>query len=234
MSFHIETKQLFPPLGPLPEAARPVVDILDLKHLLKSETSIVSCVTDYLGRLHEWEANTFLSLALVLVCVVGSTLLDMLALVMAALRLSNDKSYASLHSFSADVEHPIADRSSQLNCRWIMIARVARKLSMLDVAMVGVYLVTVCMSMYAKYGVVVSLEHGMLILLGAEFLHALTYHLVESAYVYHEEAQAFNLSGVALRSRTEQVGTEVVPSLDGCCSSTWPRLWRFVPTKAVF
>ena len=42
MSFHIETKQLFPPYGPLPEAAKPAIDILDLKDLLKSETSIAS------------------------------------------------------------------------------------------------------------------------------------------------------------------------------------------------
>lgn len=42
MSFHIEPKQLFPPYGPLPESAKPAIDILDLKDLLFSETSIVT------------------------------------------------------------------------------------------------------------------------------------------------------------------------------------------------
>ena len=88
MSFHIETKQLFPPYGPLPESAKPAIDILDLKDLLRSETSIASCIRDYLARLSEWEANTFISLALLVFCVVGSTLLDMLFLMLAALELA--------------------------------------------------------------------------------------------------------------------------------------------------
>eukprot|EP00439_Symbiodinium_sp_Y106_P058069 s1809_g8.t1 len=236
MSFHIETKQLFPPYGPLPESARTVVDILDLRHLLRSETSIVSCVTDYVGRLHEGEANTVLSLALILVCVVGSTLLDMLALVLAASHLSSSKGYATLNQPHAEMEHPIAQPVLlPTSCKWITIARTARKLSMLDVAMVGVYLVTVCMSMYAKYGVVVSLEHGMLILLGAELVHALTYHLVDSAFSYYEEVRAFDEE--ALRSKTIQneQGTEVAPShVDLGCCGTWPKLWRYVPMKATF
>ena len=236
MSFHIETKQLFPPYGPLPESARTVVDILDLRHLLRSETSIVSCVTDYVGRLHEGEANTVLSLALILVCVVGSTLLDMLALVLAASHLSSSKGYATLNQAHAEMEHPIAQPVLlPTSCKWITIARTARKLSMLDVAMVGVYLVTVCMSMYAKYGVVVSLEHGMLILLGAELVHALTYHLVDSAFSYYEELRAFDEE--ALRSKTIQneQGTEVAPShVDLGCCGTWPKLWRYVPMKATF
>ena len=234
MSFHIETKQLFPPYGPLPESARAVVDILDLKHLLRSETSIVSCIRDYVARLNDWEANTVLSLALVLVCVVGSTLLDMIALVLAAVRMSSQKGYASLSAASADAEHPIAEHELQSwSCRWIAIARISRKLSMLDVAMVGVYLVTVCMSMYAKYGVVVSLERGMLILLGAEFVHALTYHLVDSAYEYHEETRAFDLE--ALRSKAEPtLSAEVAPSnvdLTCCGSYNWPKLSRLLPMK---
>ena len=233
MSFHIETKQLFPPYGPLPESARTVVDILDLKHLLRSETSIISCVADYFARLHEWEANTFISLTLILGCVVGSTVLDMLSLVLAALRLSSDKGYASLSWRYADAEHPTSEIGQRTpSCYWIAIARIARKLSMLDVAMVGVYLVTVCMSMYAKYGVVVSLEHGMLILLGAECIHAFTYYLVDSAYEYHEDSHALNLE--ALRSKTDQASTDVAPSyVDlGCCAShTWPKIWRILQLK---
>lgn len=131
MSFHIETKQLFPPYGPLPESAKPAIDILDLKDLLRSETSIASCIRDYLARLSEWEANTFISLALLVFCVVGSTLLDMLFLMLAALELAGFGSCFKILKVT-------------FGLTWIDMARVLRKLSMLDVAMVGVYLVTVC------------------------------------------------------------------------------------------
>ena len=205
MSFHIETKQLFPPYGPLPESAKPAIDILDLKNLLKSETSIVSCIQDYVGRLSEWEANTFVSLALLLVCVVGSTMVDMLFLLLAAVELAFDHAEESC---------------KPLGHRWIDMARVLRKLSMMDVAMVGVYLVTVCMSMYAKYGVVVSLEHGMIILLAAEIVHAAAYHVVESAYSHQELEQT-------LKEMELEPLTEETPNISGCCSTKWRILQAF-------
>mmetsp|Transcript_39488 Transcript_39488/g.73618 ORF Transcript_39488/g.73618 Transcript_39488/m.73618 type:complete len:523 (-) Transcript_39488:157-1725(-) len=228
MSFHIETKQLFPPYGPLPASAKPFVGVLDLQDLLRSETSIISCVSDYLRRLDHYEANTILSLALILICVVGSTLLDMFCLVLASLYLARDNGYISVRPNSLDANRGIDPGS----CRWIQIARVARKLSMLDVAMVGVYLVTVCMSMYAKYGVVVSLERGMLILLGAEAVHALTYHLVESAFDYKEDMWKFN-ADIPLKP---DENAEVIPYQCEnllCGSNKWPRLWRLL-AKASF
>lgn len=199
MSFHIETKQLFPPYGPLPESAKPAIDILDLKNLLKSETSIVSCIQDYIDRLSGWEANTFVSLALLIVCVVGSTLMDMIFLVLAAAELAIDRP-----------DGP----SKHLGHTWIDMARVLRKLSMMDVAMVGVYLVTVCMSMYAKYGVVVSLEHGMMTLLAAEIVHSVTYHVVESACSHLELER--ELREVELEPLAEET-----PKISGCCSTKW-------------
>ena len=208
MSFHIETKQLFPPYGPLPASAKPAIDILDLKDLLRSETSIISCIQDYTARLPEWEANTFISLALLVFCVVGFTLVDMIFLMLAAIELAFGNPFST---FNAAVGHS-----------WIDMARVLRKLSMLDVAMVGVYLVTVCMSMYAKYGVVVSLEHGMIILLASEIVHTITYHIVESAWSYQEMEDE-------LKEEAELTDMDGTPSRHwsghwsglGCCSKRW-------------
>ncbi|CAJ1332497.1 unnamed protein product [Effrenium voratum] len=199
MSFHIEPKQLFPPYGPLPESAKPAIDILDLKDLLFSETSIVTCIRDYIARISKWEANTFISLALLVVCVVGSTMFDMICLVVVAFQFLLDGGYTSMNSGQYLID----------------TARVLRKLSMLDVAMVGVYLVTVCMSMYAKYGVVVSLENGTWILLAAEVIHAVTYHVVESA-CSHKEMERQELEMEPL--------SEVAPP-SGCCSSRLSGFW---------
>lgn len=216
MSFHIETKQLFPPYGPLPEAAKPAIDILDLKDLLKSETSIASCIQDYIARLPEWEANTFISLALMVFCVVGFTLVDMIFLMFAAIELA----------FGSAFQNPLATLNANLRGylghSWIDMARILRKLSMLDVAMVGVYLVTVCMSMYAKYGVVVSLEHGMMILLASEIVHSITYYIVESAW-NHQEIEE-ELKEVEVDKLTD--GMDGTPqnswsAITGCCSNRW-------------
>lgn len=216
MSFHIETKQLFPPYGPLPEAAKPAIDILDLKDLLRSETSIVSCIQDYIARLPEWEANTFISLALMVFCVVGFTLVDMIFLMFAAIELA----------FGSAFQNPLATLNANLRGylghSWIDMARILRKLSMLDVAMVGVYLVTVCMSMYAKYGVVVSLEHGMMILLASEIIHSITYYIVESAW-NHQEIEE-ELKEVEVDKLTD--GIDGTPqnswsAITGCCSNRW-------------
>eukprot|EP00438_Fugacium_kawagutii_P031166 Skav211900 [mRNA] locus=scaffold2021:89839:90788:- [translate_table: standard] len=213
MSFHIETKQLFPPYGPLPESAKPAIDILDLKDLLRSETSIASCIQDYLARLPEWEANTFISLALMVVCVVGTTLMDMIFLSLAALELA----FGNLKNPLSN----LAKVNSVLGHSWIDMARVLRKLSMLDVAMVGVYLVTVCMGMYAKYGVVVSLEHGMIILLASEIVHSITYYIVESAWSHREkevqrEVQRLAELETELTDGTPRNGWSVLTS---CCSN---------------
>eukprot|EP00434_Breviolum_minutum_P028736 symbB.v1.2.025424.t1/scaffold2461.1/size78698/7 len=209
MSFHIETKQLFPPYGPLPESAKPAIDILDLKDLLRSETSIASCIRDYLARLSEWEANTFISLALLVFCVVGSTLLDMLFLMLAALELAGFGSCFKILKVT-------------FGLTWIDMARVLRKLSMLDVAMVGVYLVTVCMSMYAKYGVVVSLEDGMMILLASEIVHSVTYQVVDSAVSHVEMEQ--ELREMELEHLTDDGDGSPQQSLSGLpsCCTRWP------------
>lgn len=45
------------------------------------------------------------------------------------------------------------------------------------------------MSMYAKYGVVVSLEDGMMILLASEIVHSVTYQVVDSAVSHVEMEQ---------------------------------------------
>ena len=43
--------------------------------------------------------------------------------------------------------------------------------------------------MYAKYGVVVSLEDGMMILLASEIVHSVTYQVVDSAVSHVEMEQ---------------------------------------------
>merc|ERR1719291_603757 len=60
-------------------------------------------------------------------------------------------------------------------------SQALRKLSMLDVLIAGVFVVTLCMSMYRKNGIFVSMRYGVPALLVAEILHYATYYFVMSA-----------------------------------------------------
>jgi len=57
---------------------------------------------------------------------------------------------------------------------------------MLDVTIMGVIVVTLCMAMYRKDGVIVSMCTGLAELAGAEALHYITYYLVKGAAQHFE------------------------------------------------
>lgn len=201
MSLVIEEKQLFPPYGPLPLSAKPAVDALDLPDLLNSDTSVASCIRGMYKRLTSgeanWEANTILAITVYTAFVVVFTALDVLALVLAAFRLACGHEYMSL----SDPEEPRAMDQRSIHeltfhhCPFAEAAHVMKKLAMLDVSIAGVSLVTVCMSMYQKYGIVVSTQKGLYILLAAEVIHNILFHIVTTAVEYVEglEEEALDL-----------------------------------------
>jgi len=180
MALRIDQKQLFPPYGPLPESARPAVDLLDLPKLLSSDTSVWSCMVTMVLRLADGELNTVLSLLLISIFAVGFTFIDMVLLVMAALRYGlNSSGYSELvEAATTCVPH---------RCPLMSLSRTVKKLAMLDVLCVGIYLVTVCMAIYQKYGVEVKVQRGVFVLLAAEFLHWVTYYVVDSVVGYGEQ-----------------------------------------------
>jgi len=91
--------------------------------------------------------------------VVSLTLLDMVVLVAAAVRHSCGRSTGAL----------------------VALATTLRKLAMLDVLIMGIVVVTLCMSMYQKDGIFVSMRSGVAALVCAELLHYVTYYAVLGA-----------------------------------------------------
>ncbi|CAE8644555.1 unnamed protein product, partial [Polarella glacialis] len=70
-------------------------------------------------------------------------------------------------------------------------ARVLRKLAMLDVSIMGVYVITFCLGIYKKEGIIVSTRNGLIVLIAAEVVHTITFWLVSGAV---EDAQASDQS----------------------------------------
>jgi len=222
MALRIDLKQLFPPYGPLPESARPAINVLNLQSLLDSETSIFSCVQAMSLRLASGEVNDFIGLMLLSVCAVAFPLLDMAFLVAAAVKMSlNNTGYSEM----------VEANSCTQKCQLMATARVLRKLSMTDVSMVGVYLVTICMSMYAKYGVQVSMENGVYILVAAEILHSITYAVVDSAASYVEELEDQQAQKLEALNNSSEDADLPDGSNFGCCTApiAYNKLWKQTP-----
>ncbi|CAK9109354.1 Beta-ketoacyl-[acyl-carrier-protein] synthase I [Durusdinium trenchii] len=99
-------------------------------------------------------------------CVIVLTAADVLLLALSAWRLG-------------EVEGP---------CRFYSWAKMVRKLAMLDVSIMGVYVITFCMGIYKKQGIVVSTREGLPVLIAAEVMHTLIYWLVSGTVEAHEAA----------------------------------------------
>jgi uncharacterized paraquat-inducible protein A len=180
MSLYIDQQQLYEPNGSLPYKAKPVVDSLQIAELLSSDVSVWNCISKLVSDLGGGEANTAFGLILLSVFVVGLTVLDMLALVLAAIRLR----VLSKDSGAAGVRWPCQPQEAQ-ECPFLSAAAVFNKVSMLDVQIMGIWVMTVCLSMYSQYGILVSMERGVVLLLAAEVVHAFTHWTVAGAVKYH-------------------------------------------------
>ncbi|CAK9076839.1 unnamed protein product [Durusdinium trenchii] len=165
MALRIDERQLYPPNGSVPYSAKPLVESLAIPELLKADISIFSC-TSWLLREIGGEANSLFAFAMFGFCVIVLTAADVLLLALSAWRLG-------------EVEGP---------CRFYSWAKMVRKLAMLDVSIMGVYVITFCMGIYKKQGIVVSTREGLPVLIAAEVMHTLIYWLVSGTVEAHEAA----------------------------------------------
>jgi len=187
MQFMINERPLYQPVGPLPVAAKKAVDILDLMNMLKSEVSVLDCIKAYAGWARDGEVNSAIGLVMWTVFVVGFTALDVLMAVLASWRLcifGIDRA-PSVESFKT-----YEPGSAVKPCPFMSVSRVLKKLAMLDVALVGIVLITYCMAIYKKIGVMVITLPGIWVLVGAEVVHIVAQWLVASVADY--PAQAFS------------------------------------------
>jgi len=170
----------------VPTSAKLVLQALDIPDLLSTDVSLWKCMGALLGEISDGEVNSFLALTMLAVFVVALSMADMVLLVAAALRLR-----LAGDSFAA------ASRPCGRPCPFMAVARVLRKLSMLDVCIMGVYVVTYCLAIYAKNGIIVSTRRGLSVLLAAEVIHTVTYFGVSAAVEYSgSQVRGFEEAGV--------------------------------------
>jgi len=173
MALRLDLDMLYEPSGPVPLSFKPFVEALGLAELVHAEVSLWEC----LGTLAKWgasgNANFFIAFVLFAVFAIGFTILDMLVLTVAAWQLRPSRRQCS------DIETAgHSTDESQGPRRLLSVARVLKKLSMLDVAIVGIVVVTLCGYVYRKSGVIVSMRWGLSVLFVAELCHYAACHLV--------------------------------------------------------
>jgi len=141
-----------------------LVDTLHLPDLAKADVTIPNCIRMLAEHQKDaFDANAILALITLAVFVVGFTVLDMIALVVAA--------YQSLSGSARRVED--APR-----CSAMAVSRKLKKLGMLDVTILGIIIVVASGTVYKKQGLILAFQPGLLGLMGAEVLHYAMYFLV--------------------------------------------------------
>jgi len=169
MLLRLTLDRLYAPHGPLPETMfgiplQPVIENLHLPELANSDVSISCAISSLYVWARRGEANSVLAFVMLGFFVIALTIADMAVLGCIAVRLR-----------------------AQLPVRGLAKAAVAlRKLSMLDVLIAGVVVVTMCTSIYHKDGIFVWWGAGLHALLCAEALHYSTYYLVLGAVPLYE------------------------------------------------
>lgn len=172
MALRIDERQLYPPNGSVPYSAKPLVESMAIPDLLKTDISIVSCTSWLLRDIGNGEANSLFSLVMFGFCVIVLTTADVMLLFLAARRL---------HQTQAGEPRNLTP------CPFYSWAKILRKLAMLDVSIMGVYVITFCMGIYKQQGIVVSTREGLIVLILAELAHTLLFWLVSCAVEAQQE-----------------------------------------------
>merc|ERR1712039_810712 len=167
-ALRVNMDAMYEPDGPIPLSMKPMVEGFHFAEISKADVSMWACVAELASRVaHGGGPNDCIALGLYVVFVVAFTALDMFVLVIAAFQR-----HSTIWGEAADAGH----RFPALG-----VAHALKKLSMMDVALVGLFLVLCCGSVYKKEGLALHFRWGLFVLFCAEACHYLTYFLVTCA-----------------------------------------------------
>jgi len=165
MALRMNMNVLYEPNGPVPLRMKDMVESFDIASKAQADVSMWACVTQlFWHATHGGGPNELVALVLYSVFVIAFTVLDMFALVIAAFQ-QHSKIFGE-------------PQDSKQHLSAMAVSHVLKKLSMMDVALVGIALVVSCGSVYKKNGTALYFRWGLVVLLGAEACHYLAYFLV--------------------------------------------------------
>jgi uncharacterized paraquat-inducible protein A len=139
------------------------IDDAHLERLLRADVSMLHCIFNLATWFAEGDGNSGIALAMYGIFVSFFTLADMFALFVMALKLRGDSGIATARK-----------------SKWV--SRIAGKLCMLDVSVVGVLIIVLALQDFREKGITVGLRWGIWSLFAAEFVHYLTSFLIHRQF----------------------------------------------------
>merc|ERR1712039_1075613 len=147
------------------KALAPILDSFHIQDLMHSEVSVWECVWSLTAWSAKGELTAVIALVMYGVFVIGLTVVSIIMLVVTSIRLS-------LPSGSTEaVIQPMMSANRKL-----------KKLSMLDVSIMGVVVVVMSLRNLRAKGVIISMRYGLVVMLAAEVCHYLAFHVVSKAF----------------------------------------------------
>mmetsp|Transcript_19668 Transcript_19668/g.46079 ORF Transcript_19668/g.46079 Transcript_19668/m.46079 type:complete len:625 (-) Transcript_19668:154-2028(-) len=169
MTMRLETKLLVQPDGPLPRVLLPVIEELHIEDQVNSTVSLWNCVLALAHWYYLGEATCIMALIMLGIFAIALPVANMIVLVLAAVEVTSPDEPAT------GGEKPPRPHGA------MAVAHVLKHIEMLDVAIMGVLVVTLAGKSYQQQGVVLSLRPGLLLLLIAEVIHYVTYYMVQNS-----------------------------------------------------
>jgi len=172
MGLQISSKAFIEPNGPAPKSLAPVIYSLNLDETMSAKVNVWHC----LYALVDWawtngEGNCVFALIMFGLFAITLPICNMFAITLAAFQI---------HDFDKqNSDGKLPEEARWDSCRSTMkVVKFLGHISMLDVFIMGVVVVTFAASMYKKMGVIFTLEHGVIMLFLAEVVHYATYYII--------------------------------------------------------
>jgi hypothetical protein len=172
MALRLDMDALFSS-GQLSMSMKPIIEMLHIQEGAAADVSLLDCMRNLWGwtlmdqgdGTMKYEVNAFLGWVMLAIFVVSFTVVDMVALVVLAVQVA-------LQAHKEGGTRP-----------WTAfeMVHIFRKLSMLDVAIMGIVIIVTAGQIYARLGVILTLKEGLVFLIFAELVHYGLYFLATTS-----------------------------------------------------
>jgi len=163
MGMRLDSDLLLQPVGPLPSSAKPFLDQMKIEELVQTDVSFARCTLALFEYSMEGELTVIFAVIMMLVFAMLFPVADMCVLTWTSWKMSQ--------------QPPQVEAATEA----LRAARWLKHGCMLDVAVMGVVVVTFAGAAYKKEGVILLMLPGLAVLFLAELVHYVTYYLVHDA-----------------------------------------------------
>lgn len=170
MGLQLRVGSLVQPAGPLPAAALPFLENLDLESQVNSRVSLWDCMRSLLHYGLRGYGNSLLALAIFAVFVIGATAMDLVFLVITT----------NLLVFQLTTSVKEDQDAGSYRQSWA-VAHALQHVSMLGPAVMGVVVTCLAADNFKKQGVEIFMLPGLFVLCLAELIHYAAYCVTEVA-----------------------------------------------------